>query len=361
MRACIGYILGLFILSHCAPTYAPPVRMTHFGTPGHVQGGKVELGGAYTAAYKSSGGPMLAAAFTDWLQLELGGEFCLMEDGWMMGLAGLRLTLAGLGSTSTGGTYTGGVDLELGKGIGKGGELRGDTAEGDRDADGWYMGIGAGMQGDWFSFFLRLRYQETSADDIPDTGWYTAVAGIGFTASDFLNFYLAGGGGSWHNPDDSASFWIFETGLSVEFDIYYQPPPPRKKTPWKYVKPSPRIERPVVRLTASPYMTCPPGAFIVGQEPPFGFEQYCAVDDPRLRFIRHGPYLGWYGKNRKASSGEYRDGRRHGKWTFWHANGRKRLEAHYLDGKKHGRWVFWDEDGIVTKEAEYRDDMEVER
>jgi hypothetical protein len=379
-------LLGMFSLCSCSPTYAPPIRTTHFGMPGHLQGGKVEIGGGMNIN-EYSGGPVLAVALTDWLQLEAGADINDGSHAWNMYFGGIR---ASVGYVEDG--VGGAVDLELGGGAGVGGEYEGneDTMGWkDRSASGWYVGCGAGFQIDWFSAFVRGRFQASWATGIPETTWWTLVGGIQATIADSVNLYIAGGGAGYTNSMDQESGLIGEFGLSVELPVFYKPPPKKmkrepeptdvpvfreKKTkPWP--PPVPVEKKPIADAVtgeppaevqeepeAAPEVKaafipkpCPTGAQVMGQPPPDGFEMFCAVRDPKVRYKHQGWYIGWYENGQKASQGEYVDGQRHGTWIFWHSNGQKRLEAGYHLDEKRGRWTFWDKNGAETKVIDYQD------
>jgi hypothetical protein len=382
MRTFFPALLGSLLLTCCSPTYAPPVRTTHFGAPGHLQGGKLELAGGVSFNNVACGGPTIAFAPADWLQLEGGVDLSRNDSEWSMFFGGLRLTLNHNEEEASAA-----VDMEFGAGTGNGGEYEGDEyleTGGERSARGLYAGAGIGINADWFSLFLRGRHQVTWAEGIPETSWWTFIIGIQATICDYVNIYIAGGGYKYTNPVDEHSAGIFETGLSIEIPLFYKPPPKKKKPPpriplksKKETKPWPppvpvkkkppkvakKIEKaevvakPQVKLEVqpeAPQKPCPAGAFLVGEPPPSGFEMYCAVPDPQARYKFHGWYLSWYGNGQKASEGEYFDGLRHGTWIFWHKNGQKRLAAGYQMGEKRGRWTFWDKDGAESSVVDYQ-------
>lgn len=382
MRTVFTTLLGSLLLTCCSPTYAPPVRTTHFGMPGHLQGGKVELaGGVNINQAVACGGPTLALALTDWLQLEGGMDLSQDSHEWAMYFGGIR---ASLGQVEE--RIGGALDLELGGGWGVGGEYKGneDTIGWeDRSAAGWYFGGGAGFQIDWFSMFLRGRLQITRATEIPETTWWTMMVGVQASILDYVNIYVAGGGVGYQNSMEHDAGGFGEIGLSFELPVFYKPRPKKKEREPEPLhlplasekKPAPRpppvpvkkkppkvarVEEKKDEVTKEPraepevrpeveVRPCPSGAQVIGQLPPDGFELFCAVPDPEVRWKHHGWYIGWYGNGQKASEGEYVDGKRHGTWSFWHKNGQKRLEAGYRMGEKQGRWKFWDKDGVETK------------
>jgi len=52
---------------------------------------------------------------------------------------------------------------------------------------------------------------------------------------------------------------------------------------------------------------------------------------------------------KKASEGNYKDGKKDGLWTFWYENGQKEKEDTYKDGKVISSKV-WNEDGSVKND-----------
>jgi hypothetical protein len=292
-----------------------------------------------------------------------------------MYFGGLRLTLNHKGKDASAA-----VDMEFGAGTGKGGQNEGNEDETDwenRSAHGLYVGAGIGITADWFSLFIRGRHQVSWAEGIPETNWWTFLIGVQATIYDAVNIYIAGGGYKYTNPIDENSAGIFEAGLSIELPIFYKPTPKKKKSPPKApvlrkkerkpwppplpVKKKPPkdevIVKPQVELEVKPAAThkpCPAGASLIGERPPSGYEMFCAVPDPKVRFKYHGWYVSWYGNGQKASEGEYIDDQRHGTWIFWHKNGQKRLEALYKMGDRRGRWTFWDKDGAESKVIDFQ-------
>jgi len=384
MRTVFATLLGGLFLTGCSPTYAPPVRTTHFGMPGHLQGGKVELAGGVSLNNVACGGPVLAFALTDWLQLEGGMDLSKESQGWEMFFGGLRLSLGYEGKD-----VFAAVDLELGGGVGRGGEYEGNDGATDwesRSASGVYVGAGLGLTAHWFSVFVRGRHQTSWATEVPETAWWSFLVGVEATIADSVNLYVGAGGYKYTNSMDRNSDPLLEFGLSIELPIYYKPSPEKKKPPLEIpvarkeenqpwpppvpVKKEPPkeagaekepdkvVEESPARLRVQPEVElkpCPSGALVVGQPPPDGFEMFCAVEDAKVRWKHHGWYVGWYDNGQRASEGEYVDGKRHGAWIFWHHNGQKRLEAGYRMGEKRGRWTFWDRDGAETKVIDYPD------
>jgi hypothetical protein len=228
----VMFLAGLAVsASACVATYAPPIRSTHYGSPGRLQKGDWEIGGASTVF--PSGGPQASVGITDWLALEVGGD--IAQDGlgggdnsWIMGFAGARFTPL----KKSFGSIELALDLELGAGGGVGGVvcLEKRLNEGseycseddglewnDRAAFGGYTGVGFGLTFDFFSVFTRVRAQLTSATNIPMTTWLSEIGGIQFRLWKKVYLYAAGGGVQYFNSEDSKTGTIFEAGLSIKF------------------------------------------------------------------------------------------------------------------------------------------------
>ena len=371
----------VFIVLDC--TFSPPVRSTHYGIPGKLQAGRVEVGGC---AYPGPiGAAFVALSLTDLVQVEVGSN---LAPSWALGFAGLRLTLDrplnGKGFAA---------DVEFGAGAGAGGVFDDGGSSSlewsDLVAYGAYLGAGvAGHLNENGGGFLRTRVQVSKADQIPATVWASLLAGVQITAHDLVNFSFGIGFGGYGNTVHTvAPIFIFEFGLSIEFEIFTcerpEPPPEevgeakaeaetqeeekeaavedveevedvedaeeKKEVVEKGQAVSPPEVAPEV-----PKDPCPSGAVVRGSPPPDGFEVYCAGED----LVRNGWYVGFYEDGRKASEGVYSDGVRDGKWVFYYGNGKIRLEAGYRKGRKHGRWVFRDREGAEIRAVEYVDDLE---
>ena len=106
-------ITPLMMVALLGCTFSPPIRSTHYGIPGKLQAGRIEVGGGMYPM--PVGGPFIALSLSDLVQLEAGSN---LSPSWALGFAGLRLTLKraleGKGTAA---------DLEFGVGAGVGGEL----------------------------------------------------------------------------------------------------------------------------------------------------------------------------------------------------------------------------------------------
>lgn len=364
--------------------YSPPVRTTHYGIPGKLQGGKLEVGGC---AYPGPvGAAFVALSLSDLVQVEAGSN---LAPAWALGFAGLRLTLDrplnGKGFAA---------DVEFGAGAGAGGAFDDDGSSSlewsDLFAYGGYLGAGvASHLNENGGGFLRTRVQVSKADRIPATVWVSLLAGVQITAHDLVNFSFGIGFGGYGNAVHTvAPIFLFEFGLSIEFEIFEckRPEPPPEEVEEeeegeekdvederdiedveenKEVEKEREKEREEEKEQGSPPAVtpevpqdpCPSGTTVHGSPPPRGFEVYCAGGDR----VQNGWYVGFYEDGRKASEGVYAEGARDGKWIFYYSDGKIRLEAGYRRGKKHGRWVFRDREGAEIRAVEYADDFEVGR
>lgn len=218
-------LLCVAAMSGCNPRFAPPVRTSHYGAPGKLKSGQIEVGGAGNIF--GTGGPELSYSLRDWLQIELGSDLSFLEKNpkWAMGWGGVRLTHTQNSTIHANERMA--WDIELGGGAGAGGENHCSSQEtdcsfdsrawSDRLAWGGYAGLGVGFHKSWYSLFLRARAQFTSASDIPATFWFSGMLGIGSQIANHFNWYLAGGGAGYTNSKDSEGGVLGEIGMSVQF------------------------------------------------------------------------------------------------------------------------------------------------
>lgn len=374
-------VVPFMILTVLDCTFAPPVRSTHYGIPGKLPAGRVEVGGGFYPA--PVGAPFIALSLSDLVQLEAGSN---LSPSWVLGFVGLRLTLdRALDNKGFA------ADLEFGAGAGAGGVLSDDDDASVRWHDlfayGGYVGAGIGSHlSENGGLFMRGLLQVSKAELIPTTVWGSVLTGVQMTAHDLVNMHIGIGLGGYGNSEQSIlPFFLFEFGLSIEFEIFtYERPEPRQEgepsivpeVEEKEEQVAPVIdeelekeetvavvekeeESPLAVTPEVPKRPCPPDATIHGSPPPEGFELYCAGHGPRGIAVRRGWYVGYYEDGRKASEGVYLDDARDGRWVFYYGNGKVRLEAGYKAGMKHGRWVFRDRDGVEIRVVEYADDLEV--
>lgn len=235
-------LLALVVVAGCNPyAYAPPVRSTHYGAPDRVQPGRLDLSGAMNVI-EIPGGPRLGYAVNEWLQLEGGADLAIYEGHWGIGYGGARFTMP---------AWSRGIvrltsDLELGAGLGVGGEINcyddeetssseycqeeNTTDAFDRLAGGGYFGAGFGVHVSFFSVFIRGRVQITKASEIPSTLWGSSVGGIAFDIGDWVDIYAAGGIAGFYNEISAYYGAIAEFGVSIDIPIRRTEPVPTTAT-----------------------------------------------------------------------------------------------------------------------------------
>jgi hypothetical protein len=243
---------ALVALAGCNATYAPPIRAFQYGAPARLTEGRVEIGGtAGGLAVPNIGGPHLAIGIRDWVAIEAGGNLQLLgnaNDRWAMGFIGPRFSWAPNRKAPV--HFIG--DLELGVGAGVGGELNGSARPGskecppcddlnwsDRIAWGGYQGIGLGLQINWFSIYGRVRFEESTATNIPTTIWPSASLGLEANILSRAAITVGGGYIGYANGNDHENGWFWQLGVSVFFDAFkrhdahaaVEPTPPRPQVP----------------------------------------------------------------------------------------------------------------------------------
>jgi hypothetical protein len=218
-------VLLLEAASACNPVYAPPVRAVHYGAPGRLHEGELEIAGTLAGITTPTAGSVhLAYGVQDWASAEVGGTF-VSEDGTRnmsaMAWAGPRFTLprAPHGASLL-------LDMELGIGAGVGGELCPADAKTcepdrrqwhDRTAFGGYEGVGLGVGYKWFSIYARGRVEESVATNIPVTYWPSAMLGLGFDATRSVSLDLGGGYVGYRNGESVWDGWFYQAALAVRF------------------------------------------------------------------------------------------------------------------------------------------------
>lgn len=133
------------------------------------------------------------------------------------------------------------------------------------------------------------------------------------------------------------------------------------------------------RSIEHPDLQCASGLIGVGTPPPQGTEIFCARWKPDGSLTKHGAFISWHTPSRRASRGEYLEGKMHGDWVFWHATGSPEKQGAYVTGKQdgpweffhstgapeskgayvagkeHGPWTYWNEDGTRRTEGQWRE------
>ena len=203
----------VILTAACNPVYAPPVRSIHGGGPRRsFDGATLDLGDAEVTIPGIQG----RLPVTGFLATELGAE--VASGTWKMGHVGARLT-GPIGADRAG--QRAAADLELGAGLGSGGENGMDGGDGSMDptsdelAYGGFVGAGFGTHGDGFGGFLRVRAQLTRSEDdaIPDTLWWSAVAGLQFGHGS--RFRLVAGAAGYGNELQDEVIPVVEFGFEL--------------------------------------------------------------------------------------------------------------------------------------------------
>ena len=237
----------------CNPTFAPPVRAIHYGAPGRLQSGQLEVGGSAGGfSVPTVGGPQIGYAIRDWVAIEAGGNLALVSEqqNWTMGYLGPRFTY----TPHRGRANRLILDLELGAGAGIGGTINGNVCStnstraggsagtpmpctatsptqgaipllwdgrqwSDRFAYGGYQGVGLGGRFHFFSLFVRARIEESAAQGVPLTLWPSVMGGFEFDA--YHRFIIGGSVGylGYFNQVESNSGVVYQINLAALFNL----------------------------------------------------------------------------------------------------------------------------------------------
>jgi hypothetical protein len=215
------------LFAGCNPTYAPAIRAAHYGAPGHLDQGQVELGAtAGGVALPLTGGPNIAIGLRDWATIEFGGNLST-EGQWAMGYVGSRFSA----SEHRDRPYHLLFDAEAGVGGGGGGDChtRDSKTQESRPCDqlglgrlafGGYQGFGFGYQFNWFSLYGRMRLEESKATNVPTTIWPSAMLGMEFNIKRRAAINLGGGFMAYHNDAQDQVGWFYQVGVSFFFDAF---------------------------------------------------------------------------------------------------------------------------------------------
>jgi len=213
------------IAAGCAPTYAPPVRPTHGGAPGSVAPSESEL--RAEVGVPAGGAGNLLLPLGPKVHLELGADG---SEEWVMGRSGLRLT----GLEESIGSMRLLADISVGAGIGRGGVLCGNLAEGDDNCDGtteeadglaWHQRLaGGGWLGgglalhpaEWIVPYVRASMRLTGATGVPATFWLSGMGGVEFRLG-AASLHLGIGWWGYANENDANDGVLLELGLGVRF------------------------------------------------------------------------------------------------------------------------------------------------
>jgi hypothetical protein len=254
MRGCrsawavVGLVVGV-MLGGCAPTYAPPVRSPHYGAPGRLSEGDVEVAGGAAGFFSpTAGGGWLGYGVRDWISVEAGADGS--ELGWGMGYAGVRLTHAPRRDAK----FHAAFDFETALGAGAGGSRCGNknkdeeasscdgngTPDGrswrERGAGGAVVGGGAGYHLGPAAGFVRGRLQLTGATNVPATLWSSVHAGLQFRIARTVDLFSSFGHSGYYNQIDHLHGWTLDFGLAIRIPTC----PPRRCTRTWHDRPPPR-------------------------------------------------------------------------------------------------------------------------
>ncbi len=222
LRCALVVTSAYIALAACGPTYAPPVRSGSHGAPGRMRAGHMEVAGdvAGPVGNPSMGGPSVGIQASDEFEILAGldGSYLAPDSSWTMGWAGLAVT---------GREGPIAMEVELGLGTGAGGyyceyvDDCGDKAGPwwKRPAFGAFFGAGVGVRVWWFSFFGRMRFQVTTARDVPTTMWASGIAGIQLSILKSIHIHIGAGRGGYWNDKESTTFDLLDMGLSISFNV----------------------------------------------------------------------------------------------------------------------------------------------
>ena len=223
---------------HCAPTYSPAARGLLYGSPARFEKGDLEIGGG--AGGTAPLGGKISYAPTDFLQVETG----VSNAGGVMGYVGPRFSFWPVTRQSHHVKLL--AEAEFGFGLGAGGEYCGndperETCDGPGDstwplldpqkaekswknrfAYGGYagLGLGVGVLEDWLDFFAKVRIQETKADGIPATFWFSTGVGVQVNIYKVVKIYFFPYvHHQYLNRLDAESFNGLELGLAVNYNV----------------------------------------------------------------------------------------------------------------------------------------------
>lgn len=213
--AVLTLVLGLpACISH-----APPIRGHHYGAPGRMDAGMVEVNGSALYFPELSGAGMLGYGVSEELSVEAGTEFDPASR--VLGFVGVRYTP--LRPKPRLASFV--LDVESGVGAGVGGLVCDDAvncssqaANLRRPAGGAYLGLGIGAKIKWFSPWLRVRSQVSGAEGTPVTSISSAIAGVQFDITELAHVYAGAGGGVLVTPEFTQWGWQYIQG-GVSFTL----------------------------------------------------------------------------------------------------------------------------------------------
>ena len=213
------------LTSGCVAAYSPPIRSGQDGAPGRLHAHEIEATG--TVNYGLMGGPNIGYAATDNVAVEAGAETNV--NGWAIGYGGARITYQGRTKDRDGDLGQGFVsDMGVGAGAGKGGSTGFVTPAG-----GGYLMGGAGYFVSHVAFYARSRFNQSFAQGLPPTFWWSLTGGLEVWAGPFSIFAETGGWGYQNEERPIApaagvdravithiEFWLpVQGGVALHFDV----------------------------------------------------------------------------------------------------------------------------------------------
>ncbi|MBL4687946.1 MAG: hypothetical protein JKY37_25370 [Nannocystaceae bacterium] len=209
----------------CSPVFAPPVRTAHFGAPGRLAPGKVEVAAASSgvvAPVGMLGGNVGYAARRNLIvQAGVDGSF----DEFALAWGGVQVP----GKLQLSRRWSLAADAELGLGGGIGGRKvcddRDDCVDDElrwyqRPAGGAYLGAGGAVRLGPVSLYSRVRTQLTGARGVPSTQWSSVALGLHGHILERADVWVGYALAHYANGVDSYSGCVPEIGLAFRFDPY---------------------------------------------------------------------------------------------------------------------------------------------
>ncbi len=207
---------ALTFLTACNAAYAPPIRSGEDGAPGRLHQGDLEATG--TVTYPGTGGPDVGYAVSDIVGVEAGAE---ISPAWAMGYAGSRFTYQARAKDDEGNLGKGfALDGGGGVGAGKGGSNGLKTYAG-----GGYLLGGVAYYFPYIAFYARTRVEQSFAEGLPATLWWSTTAGMQLWAGPFALFAETGGFGYSNdtlaqNENTRLQGWLpVQGGIALHVDV----------------------------------------------------------------------------------------------------------------------------------------------
>ena len=258
-RSAIGAMVafGLYALAcaSCHPSYSAPVAPLHAPSPGRSEEGTLSAQGTWSGGFMKDLHGSVGYAPVDHLQLELGGQY--VHD--FVAVGNLTARASAWPAVRQDASIKFLNDLELGLGLGVGGELYGNEYStcmeetelrpcdhrdwNDRFLYGGFGGVGLGVGFDWsfdnryvrhleFDVFGRLRYQLTKAYHVPQTQWVNPMGGVQFRFNRQVRLGLVTTWYEyWNAYDQDGTSSLLDITLGFDFDLLPKDAAPEASTP----------------------------------------------------------------------------------------------------------------------------------